>query len=198
MKNKLIFLLIIVNVCGLFAENSFQLGLSFAAGARYDEVRMCVASPVGYKGGPAFEFVGFAFEGKVNKFLGFGGYIPLGRPLLFGTAFRMLQFLPEAVVSLHIPINDSIDFLTDFGAGASFHYGPDYKSGLNSGDPRSPDFFAVGPRGSLFFGIAYLLQNNIALKVGVRPYVEYLFSDYLSGFVAGGELDIQVRFLIKT
>ena len=197
MKNKLLFLLIIVNVCGLFAENSFQLGLSFAAGARYDEVRMCVASPVGYKGVLHLNLLDLLLK-ESQQILGFGGYIPLGRPLLFGTAFRMLQFLPEAVVSLHIPINDSIDFLTDFGAGASFHYGPDYKSGLNSGDPRSPDFFAVGPRGSLFFGIAYLLQNNIALKVGVRPYVEYLFSDYLSGFVAGGELDIQVRFLIKT
>lgn len=197
---KLLFCFFFLSSALLFTNEykSLNIGVSFSAGGRYDEVRMCVASPAGFKGGPAFEFAGFVLEGRFNKYFGMGFYIPVARPLLFAAAFNMLQFLPEAVLSLHIPVNEKIDFALDGGFGVSLHYGPDYKSGNNPGDPLNPAFFASGPRISILTGIVYYVNDNISFKTGVRPYFEYLFSDTLSGKVIGAELDIQIRFSFKT
>ncbi len=199
MKKILIFLIIAFST-NLFASefSSIIPGISFAAGGRYDEVRMCVASPAGFKGGPAFEFAAFVLEGRINQYIGLGFYIPIARPVLFAAAFKMLQFIPEAVISFHVPVNEKIDFATDIGLGASLHYGPDYRSGNNPGDFHGDSFFAAGPRASIFAGFIYYVNDTISFKAGVRPYFEYLIAEQINGKVIGAELDIQLRFVLKS
>ena len=173
------------------SAHSFTLGFSFAAGGRYDPVRMCVASPKDAEGGPAFEFLALVFEYKINWFLGIGAYIPIGRPILFGAAFKMLQFLPESILSLHIPIIPIMDLLINFGFGTSFHYGPDIHSTLTE---RGASFFAAGPRISVLVGPEFTLKEKFILIVGAKPYLEYLISENINGAVVGGEIDFQFRY----
>jgi len=180
-------------------HDSFQknIGIAFAAGGRYDEVRMCVASPAGFKGGPAFEFAAITYEKRINTSAGIGFYIPLARPILFASAFRMLQFLPEAVLSLYGSSSRRARPVTDIAIGASLHCGPDYLSGNRPGETLGKWFFAAGPRMSVFTGFVLPLNNKAFLKAGIRPYAEFLYSSYLQGFVFGGEAAVQTHFAAK-
>ena len=65
-------------------------GLKVQAGARYDDVRMCVASPAGAKGGPAMEISFFTEIGVFEK-ISVLVNVPIMRPILFAAAFKMLQ-----------------------------------------------------------------------------------------------------------
>lgn len=173
---------------------NFNLGFSVAAGGRYDQVRMCVASPPGAYGGPAFEFAGFVFEYRFNEIFGLGGYIPIGRPILFGAAFQMLQFIPEFIVTFHIPIKKRIEIIIHGALGASFHYGPYITSGLVY---KEPSFFAGGPRISLLVGPQFTVKEKYIFIVGLKPYFEYLFSENIQGIIVGGEIDFQFRYSFK-
>jgi hypothetical protein len=75
-------------------DSQARIGLKIRIGGRFDNVRMCVASPAGAKGGVAADISVFA-EFPVNNneaLLHFD--LPLMRPILFAFAFRMLQFEP--------------------------------------------------------------------------------------------------------
>lgn len=197
MKKRLILSLFFLFITlSFFADDYtyFNLGPSLALGARYDPVRMCVASPASFPGGFAGEFLGLTFEYRFNKAVGIGGYLPIARPILFGAAFNMLQFLPEAVITFHIPIKKPIEFVFQQGIGASLHYGPDYHSDQNN---KGPSFFAAGPRVSLLFGPHITIKKNYIIIIGLKPYFEYLFSDRIHGPVGGCELDIQFRYAFR-
>lgn len=171
------------------------IGGSIAIGGRYDEVRACVASPAGSLGGPAMEFTGFVLEYMFIPHFGVGVYIPLFRPILFGAAFSMLQFIPEVTIPVRFNLHPMVDLALTAGIGVSFHYGPDYTSGNPLlGEESNPSFFAVGPRISFMAGPSFHLKKNLNLIVGLKPYIEYLFSDELSGMVIGGEIDVQLRY----
>ena len=197
MKKTVIIVLIVI--AGLFSiqsafADSFSLGVSLAAGGRYDNVRMCVASDAGVPGGPAMEPAALVFEYSFNENFGMGAYIPVGRPILFGTAFRMLQFLPELVFNFHIPINDTVSLAFHPAVGASLHYGPDY---LSDQENRGEDFFAMGPRFSMLGGVTFLRDESHEFTLGLKPYFEYLMTENPAGrdgFVVGGELDFQYRY----
>ncbi len=181
----------------VFSDNSgssFYIGISAAAGGRYDNVRMCIASPAGTPGGIAMEPAALVLEYRADNQSGFGVYIPVGRPLLFAFVPNMLQFLPEFYVSLIFPINEDISFILHTALGGSFHYGPDY---LSDQENRGPNFFAAGPRISLFAGIGFGSNLKHEFQIGIKPYFEYLFSDYLSGFVVGGEIDFQYHYRLS-
>jgi len=199
MKKIIIFFIISLSISMLLNADdyeNFNFGLSIAGGGRYDPVRMCIASPAGFPGGPAFEFLGLVCEYRFNKIIGVGAYIPVGRPILFAAAFHMLQFLPEFfVLSIHIPVYKIFEFVFNIAHGISLHYGPDYRSDINN---RGPSFFAAGPRFSILFGAHITIKNRFILIIGAKPYFEYLVSRYIQGPVAGGELDIQFRFSFKT
>ncbi|MDC7125541.1 MAG: hypothetical protein PQJ46_08230 [Spirochaetales bacterium] len=191
----LIFLLFMSFSVSAIEQGDFSIGVSFAAGGRYDNVRMCVASPAGFPGGFAMEPAGLVLEYGVTDNFGIGAYIPLGRPLIFALNTQMLQFLPELVFSIHVPITDTLDFVLHPALGASLHYGPDY---LSDADNRGEDFFAAGPRVSLLGGVEIKHSSGQEFVFGLKPYFEYLFSDYRSGYVIGGEFDFQYRYNIKS
>ena len=73
----------------------FNLGARLRAGGRYDDVRMCVASPAGVKGGPAAD-ISFFFQVPLAARVSLDVDVPVMRPILFGAAFKMLQFEPSA------------------------------------------------------------------------------------------------------
>ena len=71
-------------------ENSFLLGFKVRAGGRFDNVRMCVASSAGTKGGPAADVSLFAEIG-LSRSMSLDLDLPFMRPILFGVAFKMLR-----------------------------------------------------------------------------------------------------------
>lgn len=193
---KKIIITVILIFSGIFTiyaagESNFSLGVSIAAGGRYDNVRMCIASDAGFPGGIAMEPAALVMEYRFNENFGMGAYLPIGRPVLFAVASQMLQYLPELVFNIHIPIDETTSFVLHPAIGASFHYGPDYES---DSDNRGTEFFAVGPRISMLSGISLQRNENHEFVFGLKPYFEYLFSDYRSGFVVGGEFDFQYKY----
>ena len=160
-------------------------GLLFMAGGRYDNYRMCVASPAGVKGGSMADIM-FIAKHRLNDsyFLTFN--LPIMRPVLFGLAFKMLQFEPEFTLEYNKFINEKIDLVTGPGIGISFHYGPDYKSDLNN---LSESFFALGPLLSWQTGIEFKKESVVKSVVSLKAFYIPLFAkDRPSGTVLGGAL----------
>ncbi len=172
-------------------------GIKVQAGARYDDVRMCVASPAGTKGGPAME-ISFFTEIGVTEQVSVLVNVPIMRPILFAAAFKMLQFEPEVSLLFRHPQEGDVDIIVGPSLGITLHYGPDYKSG-SSGEERGPSFWALGPRIGGYFGLDFKRPDKtFNFQLGVSPYVTPLFSvddpDNHRGFVAGGTLDGSFRF----
>ena len=118
----------------LYVESSLSaeakdvsFGIHFMVGGRYDNIRMCVASPAGKKGGPIADIM-FDTKFRVNDNLSIAFNLPVMRPILFAAAFKMLQFEPQFSFEFRKNIKDDKDLIIGPGLGASFHYGPDYKS----------------------------------------------------------------------
>ncbi len=172
-------------------------GIKVQAGARYDDVRMCVASPPGAKGGMALE-ISFFTEIGVTEQISVLVNVPLMRPILFAAAFKMLQFEPEVALLFRHPQEGDVDIIVGPSLGIVLHYGPDYESGP-SGEERGPSFWALGPRIGGYFGLDFKRPGKtFNFQLGVSPYVTPLFSvddpDNHDGFVAGGTLDGSFRF----
>jgi hypothetical protein len=169
----------------LAEENSFTIGLHGLGGARYDNVRMCVGSPSGVPGGPIGEFyVDLRFPSGKNKT--FIVNLPLFRPVYFAFAFDMLQLEPQVTLEYYLGTGGGIRPVVAWGAGAVFHYGPDYNS-----SPEAPGsaFFAVGP---LVSGSAGLALWDGRIITGAKIFYAPLFSpDRPVGTVAGGALEVQ-------
>lgn len=139
-------------------------------GARYDDVRMCVATPKNTKGGPAGDitFNYFLKKSTTGKFM---LNVPIFRPVLFAVAFNMLQFEPD--ISWVSQKNKNWNW--GFGLGTTIHYGPDYKSDKKD---RGKDFWAFGPK------LIYLI--NLNEKYSFNVYYSPLFSNkYKNGTVIG-------------
>ena len=86
------------------------VGLMVSAGGRYDDVRMCVATAAGVRGGLALD-ISFFVEVPVADRTSILVNVPVMRPILFGAAFDMLQFEPEARVLYRATTDGSTDFL---------------------------------------------------------------------------------------
>jgi len=167
------------------SESKFSHGILFMAGGRYDNLRMCVASPAGAKGGPMADIMFITkYTLKSNRSLTFN--LPLMRPVLFGLAFKMLQFEPEFTLEFNKPLNDKLNLVTGPGLGVSVHYGPDYKSNLSN--PTS-SFFAVGPFLSWQTGLALKKEGKERSSLGLKAFYVPLFAKNRStGTVLGGAL----------
>jgi hypothetical protein len=181
-------------------SNQTIFGLKIKSGGRYDNVRMCVATPAGYKGGPAAD-IGFYTEIGLTDKMSISFDLPVFRPILFGIAFKMLQFEPDVSLLYRIFIGDRIDLIAGPTLGLSLHYGPDYNSS-NSGNNRGNSFFAMGPRLGTFFGLDFKRPNKtMNFQLGIQPYVTPLFgiNDPAShkGLVAGASLVGVFRFSKK-
>jgi hypothetical protein len=190
----IIFSLILVLSAGnveLFADKdrNISVGVMMMFGGRFDNVRMCVASPSGAKGGMMADVM-FYTRFKVNEKLAISFNLPLMRPILFGAKFKMLQFEPFFSFELNLKATEKMDVVVAPGIGLSFHYGPDYKSPEEEPE-RHPDFFAMGPIFNTFVGLQFT-SGKIDHTIGIRPFITPLFSkepDYRAGLVAGGAFE---------
>jgi hypothetical protein len=195
MKRLLMFTsLILVLISGILAQETvkkdFSFGILYMAGGRYDNVRMCVASAAGVKGGPVADIM-FLTKYTFSEKYAVTFNLPVMRPLLFGVAFQMLQFEPEFTFQYRKVLNDNKALLTGPGLGVSLNYGPDYKSDLkNKGD----SFFAAGPFISWQFGLEFS-GNQKTRVVGIRAfYIPLSAKDHPDGTVLGGALEYSLYF----
>ena len=173
------------------------VGFAVRAGGRYDDVRMCVATPSGVKGGPAADVALFA-ELPVGEKTSVRVDLPVMRPVLFAAAFRMLQLEPQVALLFHGGGGGRVGLVAGPTLGVSLHYGPDYRSAV-SGDGRGPSFFALGPQLGAYLGLDFARPGKrFDFQLGASPYAALLFGvdDPAGhrGVVAGGTLDALFRF----
>lgn len=185
---------------GLTVEgHAVVLGLALRAGGRFDNVRMCVATPAGVMGGPAADISVFA-QMPVNDTLSVHVNLPVMRPILFAIGFQMLQFEPEVGLLFRKVGQKKVDFVAGPTLGVSLHYGPDYKS-ASSGAGRRPSFFAMGPQLGAYLGLDFKRPTEkFNFQLGLSPYIAPLFGvndpGNHRGVVAGGMLDLLFRFAV--
>ena len=188
-----IILCIYVNSSFCGEAKDVSLGIHFMVGGRYDNMRMCVGSEAGIKGGPIADIM-FDTRFRVNDKLSIAFNLPIMRPILFAAAFKMLQFEPQFSFEFRKNIKEDKDLIIGPALGASFHYGPDYKSDKeNKGD----SFFAVGPFISGLFGYQFKGSSGKNKIFGLRAFYVPLFSgesDLSPGTVIGGALEGHFRF----
>jgi len=190
MKKDLFVFACLVILTGSLAAGegpALTYGIHAIAGGRYDDVRMCVGSPAGVKGGPIMDvYLDVALRTGANTKLVFN--LPVMRPVLFGAAFGMLQFEPQVTLE-YTPAGSA--FVFGGGLGTVFHYGPDYKS---SPDDRGEDFFALGPLVSLSIGRRMGAEKGY-WQPGAKVFYSPLFSaDQNLGWVLGAALELHYRF----
>ncbi len=173
------------------SESKISHGILFMAGGRYDNLRRCAATSAGTKGGPIADIM-FISRYKLNENQTLSFNLPVMRPVLFGIAFKMLQFEPEFTLECKKSLNERIDLLTGPGLGVSFHYGPDYKSELRD---LKNSFFAIGPLFSWQAGFAFKKEGMIKSSAGLKTFYVPLFAKERStGTVLGGALFYSMYF----
>ena len=199
-STAIVFCACLTATSGIFAAEAQAddaMGFKTRIGGRYDNVRMCVATDPGVQGGMAADISYF-----LEKYLKAGWSasidLPVFRPILFGAAFEMLQYEPDLNFLYRVENADGVDYILGATLGASFHYGPDYKS-EQSGDGRRPSFFAMGPSAGAYFGLDFKRPGkSFNFQLGAHPYVTPLFSvgdpDNHRGVVVGALLDGVFRF----
>ena len=172
-------------------------GIQVSIGGRYDDVRLCVASGKDVPGGMSAD-VSFFAEVGVAQDISLLFNIPVMRPILFATAFDMLQFEPDVTLNFRVDGGGTFDFIAGPSLGFSLNYGPDWHS-ETSGPGRTSSFFSMGPRIGGTIGFDFKRPGQLFdFQLGLHPYFAPLWgiSDPQShqGFVVGGMLDGQFRF----
>mgnify|MGYP000399364919 CR=1 FL=1 len=178
-------------------HDSMTFGVKVRIGGRYDNVRMCVATPAGVKGGMAADISAFA-EFPAGKGASIHVDMPVMRPILFAAAFRMLQFEPTVALKFSDRSNNAVGWVAGPSLGVSLHYGPDYMS-EGSGPGRTESFFALGPSIGAYAGLDFRRPGEtFNFQLGLSPYVTPLFgvNDPRThrGVVIGGLVDALFRF----
>jgi hypothetical protein len=129
-----------------------SFGFNGMAGYRYDDLRSCVASGTGEKGGPIGDIM-LDVRKHFSDENALGFKLPVMRPILFGAAFKMLQFEPEFIFERTVDLNGKYRFVIGPGLGVSLNYGPDYKTDWQAPDRK--DFFSSGPFVSCLFALGF-------------------------------------------
>lgn len=185
-----ILILTILAIGSVFSEesNNKKVGFKVMYGGRYDDVRMCVASDPGVKGGMIADIMLLTrFPLKKKRALSLE--IPVMRPILFAAAFKMLQFEPQATLEFKKELSDKKSIIAGPGAGLSFHYGPDYKSDKEN---QSTSFFALGPIVSGMIGYEKVNEKGYTKRIGIRGfYIPLLTAD--DAFEHGNVLGVVVE-----
>ncbi len=181
-------------------SDAIIVGVKLRVGGRFDNVRMCVASPPGAKGGLAAD-ISFFTELAADDETTVEIDVPVMRPILFGAAFRMLQFEPSVIVKFRRESEGRVEFVGGPVLGLSLHYGPDYESD-SKGEDRGPSFFALGPTVGGYLGLDFKRPGETYnFQLGLTPYVTPLFGiddpDHHFGVVVGGLLDGLFRFGVR-
>ncbi|HLV30166.1 MAG TPA: hypothetical protein VKY57_01225 [Chitinispirillaceae bacterium] len=187
-------IIILLFALAINADNpDISLGINFMLGARYDNLRMCVASPAGAKGGPVADIM-FNTRIRLDEKNSVGFKLPVMRPILFAVAFKMVQFEPEFIYEHKFTLKDDLNFVLGPGLGISLHYGPDYKTERNSENPAK--FFAAGPFISNLFAVNYR-NNSKDRLLGLRTFYAPLFSENKTGTVLGAALEWHIDMYDK-
>lgn len=172
-------------------EKKIRHGILLMFGGRYDNFRRCAATSQGTKGGPIADIM-LLSKYKIDNNHSITFNLPVFRPILFGLAFKMLQFEPEFTYEYSKPLNERVDFITGPGLGISFNYGPDYKSKLKDLDAS---FFTIGPYFSWQNGFAFKREGVLKSFAGVSTFYVPLFAkDRNTGTVLGGALLYTIYF----
>jgi hypothetical protein len=174
------------------ANDPALFGFKIRFGGRYDNVRKCVASTTGTKGGIAADISAFA-EFPTGKGTQLHIDLPVMRPILFAAAFHMLQFEPTVALRFIDTSDNKIGWVAGPALGVSLHYGPDYNSEA-SGSGRTASFFAMGPIVGAYAGLDFRRPGEqFNFQLGLSPYVIPLFGindpQNHRGIVIGGLLD---------
>ncbi|MBN2048888.1 MAG: hypothetical protein JW760_00475 [Spirochaetales bacterium] len=190
MMKKLILILVIAScvLLSMYADNgdSLSLGVHAAFGGRYDDLRMCVGSPPGVKGGPIGEIY-LDIRIPAGPMSSLTVNLPVMRPILFAAAFKMLQFEPQVTWEYTLTGPGSLETLIGGGLGVSLHYGPDYTSSME--DPGE-SFFAAGPFFSGSVGLVLAGASGTWMP-GIKLFYTPLFSSGRSiGTVVGGVAEL--------
>jgi hypothetical protein len=161
------------------ANDPVRFGFKIRVGGRYDNVRKCVASKTGTKGGIAADISAFA-DFPVATGTAVHVDLPVMRPILFAAAFHMLQFEPTASLQFSDRSSNKVGWV----AG------------------RTPSFFAVGPIAGAYAGLDFRRPGEtFNFQLGLSPYVTPLFGirdpQNHRGVVIGGLLDGIFRFVNK-
>ena len=150
-----------------------KIGVTLLAGGRYDDLRMCVGSPAGVKGGPIGDVMA-ALRSQVDDKSSIALKIPVMRPLLFGIAFKMLQFEPELTLEYQPEGTIGKFFFIESGVGGSFHWGPDYTTERDAQERNN--FFAAGPIISSLLGFHLPGPEVQRRYIGLKLFYSSLFS----------------------
>jgi hypothetical protein len=173
------------------SQGTVSFGMHVMLGGRYDDVRMCVSSPAGAKGGLIADIM-FDTRYQINDRTAVVFHLPVMRPILFAAAFKMLQLEPAIQVEWRTPLSEKADIVAGPALGVSFHYGPDYHSDR---DNRGESFFAAGPLVSGLAGIGFGGQSGAQKVVGLRAFYIPLFAKGRApGTVLGGALEGHFSF----
>jgi hypothetical protein len=190
-KKSGLILIVVLTTVSLFGKETHS-GIKFYAGGRYDNLRMCVGSPVGVKGGPIAD-ISFLLKKKLSDRVDTTFNLPVMRPALFGVAFQMVQFEPDVTFEFGFPLTNGKKFIIGPAVGVSVHWGPDYNSG--TGDERTKDFFAMGPHVSALFAMSFPLKSGKVLTAGTRLFQTTHFSNERDpGVTLGAAVDISIFF----
>jgi len=182
---------------GSIDNDDALFGFKVRMGGRYDNVRKCVASKTGTKGGIAADVSAFV-ELPAGDNAAFHLDLPLMRPILFALAFKMLQFEPTIALKLSDGTDGAIGWVAGPALGVSLHFGPDFNSEA-SGPGRTESFFAMGPIIGVYGGLDFRRpKEKLNFQLGLSPYITPLFgindSRNHRGIVVGGLVDGTFNF----
>lgn len=165
-------------------------GFMMMGGGRYDDVRMCVASAAGVKGGPIADIM-FSVRQPVGKGTFLIYNLPVMRPVLFALAFEMLQFEPEIEFLMNYETESKRVYFHGPGLGLSLNYGPDY---LSDQENRGDSFFSAGPMLQYQGGIYFKADKTSSLSI--KAFYIPLFSreTFPNGTVLGGSIQYSYYF----
>lgn len=192
-KQLSLFLLLVFTFQFSFSQekSTKTTGVMIMSGLRYDDVRMCIATPAGVKGGPIGDIM-LSVRYAHNEHSDWVVNIPVFRPIMFALTAKMLQFEPEMAYEKFAAIGENKQLVYGPGVGLSFHYGPGYTSSAN--DNREPSFFAFGPIVNYRIGIWFAgnTKQLLAFKAFYTPL--FSFGNYENGHVLGGALQYTFYF----
>jgi hypothetical protein len=151
-------------------------------------MRMCVASPKGTNGGPIGDIKLF-MKFRMSLDWSMTVTIPVFRPILFGAAFKTLQYESDVAMEYKIKLTEKTDFVTGPGIGLSYNYGKNVQ--------EDDKFFSLGPMVSYYAAFDFKAPKHYATRLGIQLFYVGLFradGNFEYGNVAGGALDFGMYF----
>lgn len=177
-------------------EGEVVLGIRLRLGWKYDNLRVCGATPPGVPHGPDID-ISFFSEVGLKDGVGLDINVPMFRPIMFAASARLLQFEPEVTLVFSKEVSGRTVFQGGPALGVSLNYAPDLNADFDSGRLR-PSFFSIGPRIGGYVGFDFIRDGKrFNDQLGFHPYVLPLVAirdpARHRGLVLGGTIDNSFR-----